>query len=321
MRSPTKYELRLIQGDIYALEKYCLSKSLINDNFKKRFDGILIQIGEEVEGMEGAAGKANSRNKTVIIRQDKIQDNMYRRHVLYHEIGHLLFGFKNLSDIDKNEIYKRITNTKLSNEQLSDVDSKQVASGIKLLEDYIVEKFAVKASHATLNRTIQREINARHVISGGYIFNTTFPGTYGIYETLCDELLEKAYGNFDNIQQSCLQSTFYKELFEKYDEIELIKILEKLGYVHDSVMSFGKDRTIRSVPKTQEALEDLRQMIHEIKSKTGHRSNSNRVTPEGMAEVTRRCMQENPGLVSEGVGRTTGWFSRLFDRNKGSQNR
>lgn len=74
MRRPTEDELKLIQSDIRDFEKYCLGKSLITDTFKQRFDGVKIKIGE-VEGIEGAAGKANRTDKTVSIRPDKMQED------------------------------------------------------------------------------------------------------------------------------------------------------------------------------------------------------------------------------------------------------
>lgn len=232
-----------------------------------------------------------------------------------------MFGYTALTKEENMEVVKRMFQTIKSNRDLLNKDMKQYASGVKLLEEYIVEKFAVNASHATLNRNIQIDRNCMHMISGDYIYNTTFPGGYGLFESLCDEFLGKAYENFDDILSGCLESTFYKDLFEKYDEVELMQILGEFGYVYDSMMTWAKNRTMRSAPQTQEALENLSQMIPKIKLKTVHRTNSNRVTPMSIAQMTIQHIQENPGTVSEGVRKSKALFSRIFNKNKESQNR
>ena len=88
-----------------------------------------------------------------------------------------------------------------------------------------------------------------------------------------------------------------------------MQILGKFGYVYDSIKMFAKDRTIRSAPLTQEALEDLSQMIPKIKLKTVHKTDLNKVTPGNITQVTSQCIQENPGAVSEGFRKSKGLFS------------
>ena len=318
MRNITEDELSLFYKDIKAFEQYCSIKGLMTDKFKERYDGLKIQIGE-VEGVEGAGGKSDRKNKTVILRSDKLKSEKTRRHVLYHEIGHFLFGFGYFSNSEQNEVLKRIVRTQTDNKQLLNLDALQYISGIRLLEEYIVEKFAVNASHETLKENVQIDYNIGFPFSVNYSFDTTFPGAYGVFETLCDKLLEKAYENFEDILSSCLNSNFYKELFEKYDEVGLMQILGEFGYVRDSIILWAKNRTIRS--ETQETLENLEQMISKINVKNVNRANSNGVTPTSIAQKSIQCMQENPGVVSEGVRKLRGVFSRNFNKNKKSQKR
>jgi len=316
MRNLTEDELRLCNSDTNALEQYCAGKGFITENFKKRYEGIKIQIGE-IEGTKGAAGKSDNKNKTIIIRQDKMEDDKTRRHILYHEIGHFLFGFRNFSNDEQTEVFKKIIRTKESNKQLLTLDGTQYLSGIKLLEEYIAERFAVNATHETLNEDIKIDNNLAYPFSGNYRFDTTFPGAYGVCETLCDQFLGKIYNNFEDVFTSCLDSSFYKDLFEKYDEVEFMQILGEFGYIYESIMEWAKNRTIRSAPQTQEALERLSQMIPKIKAKTADRTNLNEVTPETMAKKTIKSMGENPGKISEGVSSLRGLLARIFNNNKG----
>ena len=272
-RVPNEKELELLNGDIMALEKYCLQRFSGFTAFEERIDGVSIKISKEVGDNKGAAGQADHYGKILTIREDMMMScDKDRRSILYHEIGHLLFGMKNIDKSVTMKIAKIVFETVKNNKNILDGKPEQYIRGLYLLEEYIVEKFAVNAACYTTNSKIQIYKNCMHVISGRYMYDTSFAGGYGVFETLCDRLIEKTYRNFDTLLAECLNSTFYLDLFEKYDKVELLRILGEFGYIYDTLMMYAKDRTIRSASQTQKVLESISKNIDGIKTEHSHSS-------------------------------------------------
>ena len=269
MRNPTEAELKLLQTDLDALKKYCSDKKLITNKFKRQFNKVGVLIAD-FDGKQSIGGKTDYKNKKVIIRSDKMPDDIKRRHALYHETGHFLFGFSNFTEYEKRQVLKKIVKTRKNNKQLLSENTHLYLSGIRLLEEHIVEKFAISASHETLNQAIEATQYVAPSFCGNYTFTTTFNSAYGVCESLCNNFLGKTYNSFDNILLDCLDSSFYKDLFEKYDNIALMQILAKFGHIYNSIITSTKTYENHSPIQMQEILESLPQMISQIKIKSSY---------------------------------------------------
>lgn len=210
-------------------------------------------------------GNHESDDKVVQIRKKEMGDDLERREVTYHEIGHFLFGFSKMDRSSMDSVLKRILQIKEKNQDTLTLPPADYARGLLLLEEYIVQKFAVSSSQETLGRQYRKHENLRYVPSGDYTFSTYFANSgYGVFESVCDSLIYKKYSSFGQVLHSCLDDKFWMEIFDKYDEVQLMQILGNLGYVHKSVMAYSTDRTIISQSETKKCLQDAAKLISQI---------------------------------------------------------
>ena len=54
---------------------------------------------------------------------------------------------------------------------------------------------------------------------------------------MCDKLILKSYGNIGNAIKAGLDDQLYTGLFEKYDKVELMKILGNFGKIKNAIYS------------------------------------------------------------------------------------
>lgn len=256
-------ELEILRQDEAAFIKYCSKKKLITPEFEKKYDGIKFDITDSIIEFQGASGIA--RKDSVEIKRKVMNNVLQRREIVYHEIGHHLFGMQkmNLNTVRELsiKIKEGITNNGFNINPISCVN------GLRMIEEYIVEKFAVLSSCESLNLHPILQKNLIYLPCGNYVYNTYFSSGYGVVQTILDDFLEDEYPMFDSILKECLNSKFYINLFEKYDNLKLIVFLNQLGFIYNTIMEFGKTRTCVNSSHAQKILEEMNQQTQYYKKK------------------------------------------------------
>ena len=271
MRNLTDEEKMLIRNDIKELVRICLNNNLINDNFRKRYKGLSIKLGD-IEGACNAGGKTSHRSKLIVLKEENVSDDFMRKTILYHEIGHLLFDYKAMEQEDTSIIEKRVLSI-VENNKLNNINPLECLAGLSMIQEYIAEKFSTMLTHNTLDRDIEVRKDIKNKVSGNYTYDTSFYSNYGLIETICDDLIDKTYSSLFQILDDCLNSKFYIGLFENYNEIELVIILEKLGKIYNILDEFTTNEFINDTKITEKLLMELSDLTSTISLKEKQREN------------------------------------------------
>lgn len=261
MRNLTVDEKQIIRNDIKELVRFCLNEDLINDDFRERYKGLKIGLGD-IAGACNAGGKFDHKTKLIVLRENDINDEFKRKTILYHEIGHLLFDYKAMKWEDIKVIEEKVS--KLADNKDLDINPLECLAGLSMIQEYITEKFSTMLTHNVLNKDIEVRKNITNKVSGNYTYDTTFHSSYGLVETICDDLVDKTYNSLLQILEDCLNSKFYIKLFENYNEIDLMNILEKLGKIYNILDTYTTKNIIGDSKQTEELLTELRQMVSTI---------------------------------------------------------
>lgn len=279
MRSLNQNEIENIEKDMKGFLEYMRGKGWSTT----KIDGVKFLVGKNMKGGGGKTFEENGQ-QFIVLREDIISNDKKRARVLYHELGHILLGIRNSNKQTIDKIKELIVYTREDNSKVLQEESIVYKDGLKLIEEYLVEKFSIGMLQITKGVQPQVKEYTASEIFGDYKFKSTFGSLYGVFETLCDKLILKAYGYIGNAIKAGLDNRLYTGLFEKYDKVELMKILGNLGKIKNAIYSFagyGRDKEQYTRPYTPEEvkklIEDTEVMIDKIQVKgVQHPGNSGR---------------------------------------------
>lgn len=247
MRKPNQKEASLIDTDLKSLEVFLLQKNLYTDVIKRKYNKlqILIETDKNIGNVYGFTRfytfRGNYEKQIMIILNEDILDNEELRVMtLYHEVGHILMGFASYEQSFSENIASKIMHIKEYNSDLLKEEDSVYFDGLILLEEYLVEKFCILM--AFLLKGIPEpkvEYSVRHPeICGTYEFNRTFKTSCDVFENLCDDLMEKTYGNLYDTISSGLNETFLTGFFDKYDNVKFMEILGNFGHIIRAIYAY-----------------------------------------------------------------------------------
>ena len=278
-RKLNQNEIKNIEEDMKGFLEYMRGKGWSTT----KIDGVKLLVGKNMRGGGGKTFEENGQQFNVL-REDIINNDEKRARVLYHELGHILLGIRNNNKQSIDKIKELIVYTREDNSKVLQEESIVYLDGLKLIEEYLVEKFSIGMLQITKGVQPQVKEYTAPIIFGDYKFKSTFGSLYGVFETLCDKLILKAYGNIGNAIKTGLDNGLYTGLFEKYDKVELMKILGNFGKIKNAIYSFagyGRDKeqyTRQYTPEeVKKLIEDTEVMIDKIQVKgVQHPGNSGR---------------------------------------------
>ena len=321
MRRLNQNEINLVNSDLVPFEEFIKRKGWINDTFSAKYEGISI-MAEEDSVLKRANGdtylEGGKGGKRVIrLKESIFNDEQKRARTLYHELGHAILGLTDSNENIVNSVLESIVLIKRQNSKVLKEDNVIYLDGLKLLEEYLVEKFSIAMMQNAKGIPEPQKGRCQHPqISGNYIYYASFDTNYGIFESLCDKFVEKTYGNLSNSIKAGLSEEYFTGFFERYDNVELMKILGNLGHVKRAIYTYGGQSQYQYNPEQiHQILDDTNVMIDNIQT----RSRSNQISPEDISYASRNVAQNNPGILSSGVRKSQGLFSRIFNRNKSQE--
>ena len=230
MKTLTADEKVIIKEDIKELVGFCLKNDLIDDNFKERYEGLDVVL-DNITGACNAGGKVDHQNKRISLQTEDMYNDLTRRMIFYHEMGHLLFDYKAMKNENINAVEKRVLN--LAQTSAKNTNPLKCLAGLSLIQEYIAEKFSSLVTAYAFNSDVKLRKDISNRFCKNYIYDTTFYSAYGIIETILDNLFKNE--NIISILKESLNSEFYINLFTKYNEKEIMLILEKLGDVYNAL--------------------------------------------------------------------------------------
>lgn len=283
MRKLTDTEIDLVNSDLVPFEKYLQSIGMINEHLKNKYEKISI-YAESKDILKGANadtrlknGKGSKRN--IRLSESIIKNNKIRTMALYHEIGHSLLGLADSSEEVIQSVLNSIVNNKRSHSNELLEDNGIYLDGLKLLEEYLVEKFSIAMMQNAKGVPEPQKQKCQHPgISGDYIYMASFDSNYGIFESLCDKLIYKTFGNLPDTLKAGFSEKYFTEFFDKYDNVELMKILGNLGNVKRAIYAFAGQNDLQYNPNDiAQILRDTNDMIDSIQIKQENRISSTTV--------------------------------------------
>lgn len=241
-------EIDLINSDLKPFEKILILNNLLSEKVKNKYVNISFHI-ENKQEIGGANGIAYINSKTgrrdIGVLDSVMTNEEARTRVVYHELGHGLMGMKTYATTDATEkIIKPIVETRRSDSTRFSLELDTYLSGFRCLEEYLVEKFSQRMAFLCKGLQVpSKQHDYCPTVSGNYTYWNTFGNKYGMFETICDKLIGKCYGNLDGAIRSGLNEEFFGTFFEKFDRMEMMELLGKLGKVYEAIMvSSSRDK-------------------------------------------------------------------------------
>lgn len=276
MRKLNSNEIALINSDLIPFETFLRLNGLLSQRVQNKYTGITFHA-ESKEELGGANGITKINPETgkrdIGILDSAMSNDRLRSNVCYHELGHALMGMNSYEKTDlDNKVLKYIVEfkNKHQNELTANIDA--YLSGCSGLEEYLVEKFAqtMQVMCKRMNAPQKQNYSCPDVCSD-YNYSTTMNSKYGIFETICDELVKKAFGDISPTIRSGLNEEYFETFFTKFDEVEIMRILGNLGKVYQSIQNYaGHSRSQYdnySPEDIKQILMDTEQLVHNIQPK------------------------------------------------------
>ena len=269
MRELTKKERELIDNDLEFLERFCSYFGFLNtEYFKDRYNAISVCIGDFKKGSK-LKGYVVYNPNTVELNEEIINDDYLRLRTLYHEVGHLLFNYPLMSQKEIRELRNKQMQVAInvpSSSHYLEPNPNLAMAGYKMLHEYICEKFSSIAANSFFHQKPTRKYNQTGDICGeNYKFNTTFDGNYGLIESVCDEFFSKYYSSVLDILKECLNNSFYLQLYDKYNEIDVFRFLENLGRLYNVFDSYHEGVTMFPKESSIKVMQILNKLAHNAK--------------------------------------------------------
>lgn len=315
MRKLNQNEINLINSDLKPFEEFIKRKGWITDAFLTKYEGISIKAEEDAV-LKGANGDTylEGGKRVIRLKESIFNDEKKRERVLYHELGHAILGLTSSNKDIVNRILESLVSTKRQNSKVLQEDNGIYLDGLILLEEYLVEKFSIAILQNAKGIPEPKKQRCQHPkISGNYIYYTTFDTNYGIFESLCDKFVGKTYGNLSNSIKAGLSEEYFTGFFEKYDNIELMKILGNLGHIKRAIYSYAghdKSQSTYAPEQIHQILDDTSGMIDNIQT----RSKSYQISPEDISDASRNIVLNKQGSLSNSIEEIQGLISRKFNR-------
>ena len=196
-----------------------------------------------------------------------------RSNICYHELGHAQMGMTSYVRTDLEEkVLKHIVEIKNKHPNKLTEIMHTYLSDLSCLEEYLVEKFAQAMQFLCKKIDVPKKQNYTcPPICADYSYWSTMNTKYGIFETICDELVGKTFGDINTTIRSGLNEKYFETFFDRFDEKEIMTILGNLGQVFQSIMNYsGNTRSQynqNSPSKIKQTLVDTEQLVRNIKPK------------------------------------------------------
>ena len=311
MRTLNPREVSLVNSDLGPLEEFFKINGLESEQYLKKYNANLTIIAESGNVLKGANGitRKNGEQITIGLHEGIFENEHLRPRTLYHELGHALMGITYTSPKKQDEILSKIANTKKANENTLNEDVTVYLEGLRLLEEYLVEKFSFCMLENAKRMPIpqKRYGLSNPSISGNYTYDATFDTNYAIFESLGDKLVTKTFGSSNNAIREGLSENFFTSFFEKYNGVEFMKILGNLGHIKLAIYArAGQNNYVYNPNEIHQRLVETNSMIDTIQPEIVNQ----------ISATTIQAMERNPGEISTAVREKKGFFSRLIDRVK-----
>lgn len=268
MRNLKQEEIALINSDLNPFEQFFKINNLENERYMEKYNKNLSIVVENRDELKGAYAitRKNGEKNTIGLHEDVLQDEIKRARALYHELGHILMGLGYSSPKVQEEVISNIVQIIEQNPDDLKEECGLYLDGLKLLEEYLVEKFSQILLFRAKGIPIpQRTSRKTPPISGEYSYYATFQSNYGIFESLVDKLIVKTYGNITNAIKSGLSEEYFTNFFKTYDKVEFMKMLGNFGKIKCAIYSHAGQNNFNYEPKKiHDILRETNGIIDEI---------------------------------------------------------
>ena len=237
MRNLTRNEIGKLNNDLFMFEEWMKTNGFFNETVKRKIRQINIHVetGEELKSARGIA-----HNNRIGLNENIINDDIIRAKTLFHEMAHIIMGQKNCSQEAYNNILGEIINNTQSFQDELKLPPVVYARGVTCLEEFLVEEFAQASFCMTKNVPFPTPQSLKNPsISGDYGYISTYDSNYGIFQSICNELVIKTFGNLPNAIRSSCQEEFFIKFFQVYDNVEIMNILGNLGQILEAITSYA----------------------------------------------------------------------------------
>ena len=286
MRKLNSNEIELVNSDLIPFENFLKLNGLLSQRVQSKYAGIAFHA-ESKEELGGANGIARINPETgkrdIGILDSAMSNNRLRSNVCYHELGHALMGMNSYEPTDlDNKVLKYIAEFKNKHPNELTENIHAYLSGCSALEEYLVEKFsqAMQVTCKGMSAPQKQNYSCPDVCSD-YNYWSTMNTKYGIFETICDELVKKVYGNLSTTIRAGLNEEYFETFFTKFDGVEIMKILGNLGKVYQSIQNYAgysKSQYDNYSPEDiKQILINTEQLVSNIQPRT-RKENSHRRT-------------------------------------------
>ena len=276
MRKLNSNEINLLNSDLIPFEIFLKTNGLLSDKVSSKYEGINFHIEskQELGGANGVA-RINSQTKKrdIGILDTAMTNDRLRSNVCYHELGHALMGMTSYERTDLEEkVLKHIVEIKNKHPNELTESTHTYLSGFSCLEEYLVEKFAQGMQFLCKGINVPKKQNySCPPICADYSYWSTMNTKYGIFETICDELVGKTFGDINTTIRAGLNEKYFETFFDRFDEKEIMTILGNLGQVFQSIMNYSGNTRSQynqySPSKIKQTLVDTEQLVRNIKPK------------------------------------------------------
>ncbi len=276
MRKLNSVEINLLNSDLILFENFLKTNGLLSDKVSSKYEGINFHI-ESKQELGGAYGIARinsqTRKRDIGILDTAMTNDRLRSNICYHELGHALMGMTSYERTDLEEkVLKHIVEIKNKHPNELTESMHTYLSGFSCLEEYLVEKFAQAMQFLCKKIDVPKKQNySCPPICADYSYWSTMNTKYGIFETICDELVGKTFGDLSTTIQAGLNEKYFGTFFDRFDDKEIMTILGNLGQIFQSIMNYsGNSRSQYneySPDKIKQTLVDTEQLVKNIQPK------------------------------------------------------
>ena len=276
MRKLNSDEINLLNSDLIPFEIFLKTNGLLSDKVSSKYEGINFHIEskQELGGANGVARiNSQTRKRDIAILDTAMTNDRLRSNICYHELGHALMGMTSYERADLEEkVLKHIVEIKKKHPNELTESIHTYLSGFSCLEEYLVEKFAQSMQVLCKKINVPKKQNySCPSICADYSYWSTIDTKYGIFETICDELAGKTFGDLSTTIRAGLNEKYFGTFFDRFDEKEIMTILGNLGQVFQSIMNYsGNSRSQYneySPDKIKQTLVDTEQLVKNIQPK------------------------------------------------------